>query len=268
MAAVRAEKAVHVAVSCCRSEVGIHRSVDDLLALIAVALALPLGVALPAALVARHLHQVDAKPLHALDGQAGGVLGDLGAHVAAHGHVGLVAHGDAPRVGVLVGDDFDAVALQLAHSAVQRRLPVRIAGVDAGDGLDRGAEERLLGPLGHLDVVAAQHLGHALDGRVDLRRPLRRAAGPGHVVLVGRLKALLHDLQYGGVDVGAELLHHAAQLLGLRLCEQRGLGHGAGRLPPSLGHDPGEVVEHPRLDLAVDGGDALAGLLYLIGGQH
>ena len=49
------------------------------------------------------------------------------------------------------------------------------------------------------------------------------------------LKALLHDLKHGGVDVGAELPHHAAKLLRLRLGKQRGLGHGAGRLlPPGL----------------------------------
>ena len=168
----------------------------------------------------------------------------------------------------MVRDGVDAVALQLAHGAVQGGLPVRIARVDAGDGLDGGIEERLLGPLGHLDVVAGQNLCHAPDGGVDLRRPHGRAARPGHVVLVGRLKALLHDLQHSGVDDRAEPLNHAAQLPGLGLGQQRGLGHGAGRLAPPLGHGARQVVEHPRLDLAVDGGDALAGLLYLLGGQH
>ena len=270
VAAVGAQQAVHRAVARGGLQPLVRAAVDAHGSAPAVHLPLPRGVARARVGVARYLDQLHAVLVHGPRGHAGAVLGDLGAHVAAHGHFHAVAHGEVAG-GVAVLHHAHAVALQPAHGPVQRPLGRGGAGVHPGDGLCGRGQERVEGALLHVQVVALQDGGETAHGGVHLARPLLLRSGPAqalHVVGVGRP----HELLDGGAQLGVHLagvaLDDAAQLVGVGLAQQRRGRHALGRDAAAGQHEVHQVVQHVGLYAAVHARQRLAGLLQRLRGQH
>ena len=178
----------------------------------------------------------------------------------AHCHVHLVLDGDRAGLGVLVRDDRDALALQLADGRVQGALGGHGAGVHARDRLDGRSEERLLRPLDHLQVVPGQYSGHAIDCRGHLLRPHGRAfANPLEVILVGCAQKALRRGAHLPVDLLRPLLDIAPQLGRMGLRQEVQL-HDRPLVEPVDADERGDqVVEHLGLYVVVHGGDGVAG---------
>ena len=175
--------------------------------------ALPLGVALARAAVRGGLHEVVPRLLKQLQRVAAACLYHLGAHVAAHGHVGL-----RPRPALVVHDGH-APPRQLQHGLAGGLLVARHARVHLRHGLRHDFEVRALHVGGHLQVVSAHHF---LNAR---RRGPRRVVEPP----LHRLGQRAHGrAQRGQVGLGA-------------------LGHGLGRSLGSLARGSAALLAHGLL---------------------